>query len=246
MQIKTMIRMFEHTYKRLMHLTGTKGAEYAEVNGDGSDRLSNFKKGGVDNDIHPYQYWAVLAGKHWTSIRDFINRTARGEPPIASEDIMGRIDDMLLYLMLLKCLIHDTEKRLLPKELEHDPMVAIFDAIRAERKYQDAKYGPCTGSGGHELAAWTIVLESELDEAKKAAMHGGYQNQLGRNSVRAELIQVAAVAIAALEQHGLTELTDAKVPSHEYAAACDTTARRYGAEKCAEPPGASPRRFIPE
>lgn len=87
----------------------------------------------------------------------------------------------------------------------------IFAAIMAERQFQDKKYGPILtpqgnqGPGGHELAAWTLIIEKELEEAKNAAIHGGFANTSGRNSIRAELIQVAAVCVAALEQHGLEE-----------------------------------------
>lgn len=99
------------------------------------------------------------------------------------------------------------------------------DAIRAilkEREFQDGKYGPVLepagylgsgdkvpgcpqeqGRGGHELGAWLVILESELDEAKRALVHGGSKTGKGRDTIRAELVQVAAVALAALEQHGL-------------------------------------------
>lgn len=93
-------------------------------------------------------------------------------------------------------------------------------AIAVERGYQDAKYGPVLrfssgkpashasmypGPGGHELAAWLLIIEAELAEAKKAAIHGGFQTVKGRDSIRAEIVQIAAVCVAALQQHGVTE-----------------------------------------
>lgn len=93
----------------------------------------------------------------------------------------------------------------------------IFDAIQKERDFQDGKYGPVLypafpigslpiqGPGGHELAAWMLVIEKELEEAKDACIHGGANQPKGRNSIRAELVQIAAVCVAALEQHGLEE-----------------------------------------
>lgn len=99
--------------------------------------------------------------------------------------------------------------------------VAIFEAIIREREFQTDKYGLvlierpkhretwpteyAQGPGGHELAAWLLIVEKELDEAKNAAVHGGFQKATGRNSIRAELIQIAAVCVAALEQHGVEE-----------------------------------------
>lgn len=82
---------------------------------------------------------------------------------------------------------------------------AILKAVMAERKFQDEKYGTIDKGGGHELGAWLIIIESELNEAKKALVHGGSKKASGRDSIRAELVQVAAVCFAALEQHGVSE-----------------------------------------
>lgn len=97
-------------------------------------------------------------------------------------------------------------------------ILEIMAAITRERQFQDAKYGPVLeqdpesrilsqvqGRGGHELGSWLIIIEKELDEAKDAAIHGGMKGRTGRNTVRAELVQIAAVCVAALEQHGLEE-----------------------------------------
>lgn len=98
----------------------------------------------------------------------------------------------------------------------------IFAAILRERAFQTDKYGPVImenangmavhdhnrpvqGRGGHELGAWLVILESELNEAKVALVHGGSKTTKGRDTIRAELVQIAAVAIAALEQHGVIE-----------------------------------------
>lgn len=96
---------------------------------------------------------------------------------------------------------------------------AIFAAIVHEREFQDQKYGPVVepmhdsgllkatrpGPGGHELPGWLLVIEKELAEAKEAATGHGKKERTGRNSTRAELVQIAAVAVAALEQHGVEE-----------------------------------------
>lgn len=101
-------------------------------------------------------------------------------------------------------------------------LAKIFEAIVREREFQTDKYGPVIepglksatgmpitdhkqGPGGHELGAWLVILESELDEAKKALVHGGSKSVKGRDTIRAEIVQIAAVAIAALEQHGVEE-----------------------------------------
>lgn len=105
-------------------------------------------------------------------------------------------------------------------------LAEIFEAIIRERQFQHMKYGPVVvqsqnidggglhpgpmiqGPGGHELASWLLVIRKELEEAEDAAIDGRPAKMMGakvplRNTVRAELVQIAAVCIAALEQHGL-------------------------------------------
>lgn len=102
-------------------------------------------------------------------------------------------------------------------------IAAIFEAIAKEREWQDEKYGPvltvptdasgratsldlvAQGPGGHELGGWLIIARSELNEAMTALVHGGSKTGKGRDTVRAELVQLAAVCVAALEQWGLEE-----------------------------------------
>lgn len=74
----------------------------------------------------------------------------------------------------------------------------VITAVLKERDFQDDKFGPITGAGGHTLGEWVLLIEDELAEAKKALIKGGK----GRDSLRSELVQVAALAVACLEQHG--------------------------------------------
>ena len=76
-------------------------------------------------------------------------------------------------------------------------------AIVQERDFQDIKFG--LGSE-HTLGEWILIAEAELAEAKHAIIKGG----TGRNSLRSELIQTAAVLLAALEQHGVTDPHDGR------------------------------------
>ena len=76
-----------------------------------------------------------------------------------------------------------------------------LEAILVERDYQDEKWGPVHSSGGHTLSGWIIIIEAELAEAKEAIIKGGR----GRDSLRSELVQVAACVLAALEQHGIQD-----------------------------------------
>ncbi len=71
-------------------------------------------------------------------------------------------------------------------------MENILQAIRDERARQDAKWG----SQRHlSQYAWMTILMEEVGEVARASLEGdpvGYA---------AELVQVAAVAVAALENH---------------------------------------------
>ena len=95
----------------------------------------------------------------------------------------------------------------------------IYDDIYRERRRQDAKFGPIRGM---DLAEWTCVLVEEIGEASEAHIElilallmdtlmatGGRVAQAvhetigerttavrhGRDAIRKELVQVAAVAV---------------------------------------------------
>lgn len=72
----------------------------------------------------------------------------------------------------------------------------VYQAIDDERRYQENKWGKlCENS--HTVGEWLLILRSELDEACMAwVAHAGDEVALR------EIVQVAAVAVAALEQHG--------------------------------------------
>jgi len=73
---------------------------------------------------------------------------------------------------------------------------AIFDAIEVEREYQDRKWGTIE-ENPHTVAEWVGLAMEEVIEADEARQQGNYQ------FVKMELVQAAAVIVAALEQHGV-------------------------------------------
>lgn len=77
----------------------------------------------------------------------------------------------------------------------------VLMAMIEERKFQDEKFGPLDSGGSHTLGEWVLLIEAELAEAKFALIKGG----TGRNTLRSELIQIAALVLACLEQHGLDD-----------------------------------------
>jgi hypothetical protein len=82
----------------------------------------------------------------------------------------------------------------------------VMSEIQSERMFQYEKF-EAPGKpypNGHTLGGWLLILRLELYEAETAAIKGG----TGRNHVLHEIAQIATVAVACLQQHGLDFLTE--------------------------------------
>lgn len=76
-------------------------------------------------------------------------------------------------------------------------MEQVFNLIAAERQRQDDKWGSLD-TRKQPLAGHLLTISAELQEAK----HGWQKNISGKHSALRELIQVAAVCVAAIQQYG--------------------------------------------
>lgn len=74
--------------------------------------------------------------------------------------------------------------------LVNEPVAAILD----ERRRQDERWGV----PNHEPFTWMAILSEEMGEAARAALHDKFGGP-DAGTLRAELIQVAAVTIAWIE-----------------------------------------------
>ena len=74
----------------------------------------------------------------------------------------------------------------------------VYAAIDAERDHQDQKWGKLEQKK-QSVAGYLLVMERELAEAKAGWTH----NIPDKHSALAEIVQIAATAVACLEQHGL-------------------------------------------
>ena len=72
------------------------------------------------------------------------------------------------------------------------------ESVKTERDYQDAKWGTLEEKN-QSVAGYLVILEKELEEAK----NGWIKNTEGKHSALAEIRQIAAVAIACIQQHGV-------------------------------------------
>jgi hypothetical protein len=51
--------------------------------------------------------WRVFAGKHWHAVSQHVHDVSSGITRILSEPIEGRIDDLIMYLCLLKAMLRE-------------------------------------------------------------------------------------------------------------------------------------------
>lgn len=86
-------------------------------------------------------------------------------------------------------------------QIDGSQQVTVVRALIMERRFQDGKFGAIGHGGEHTLGEWVLLIEAELAEVKHALIKGGE----GRNSTRSELVQVGALVLAALEQHGTVD-----------------------------------------
>lgn len=88
-----------HTHETLRELTDTKGVEYS----NSTDQLANFKRLAATLGVAPEFVVLVYLTKHLDGINSYV---ANGGE--LSEPIFGRIDDAILYLVLLKACIFES------------------------------------------------------------------------------------------------------------------------------------------
>ena len=105
--------MVEATFDRIRGLQDAGMKEYAQ----GHDVFANFKEQATEAGIRPEQNWHVLAGKHWRGVCSWI----RGHKS-QREHVIGRIDDMILYLLLLRGMVIEQED--LPPGLRELPQTS--------------------------------------------------------------------------------------------------------------------------
>lgn len=76
----------------------------------------------------------------------------------------------------------------------------VLNEILQERKCQDAKWG----EQNHDDYRWLVILMEEAGEVAQAILHDEFGGKAA-GTVRAELVQVAAVAVQWLECIGRRE-----------------------------------------
>lgn len=80
----------------------------------------------------------------------------------------------------------------------------VYGLIDGERNYQDEKWGGDDHDSQHIPLEWLMILEDRLSEAK----HRWFEE--GDKGVMAEILTMAAVAVAAMEYHPVPERWETK------------------------------------
>lgn len=83
----------------------------------------------------------------------------------------------------------------------------VVAAIQVEREYQDKKWGALDAQNDRDPGEWIATLQEEINEVDDADFRNNTEDFI------LELVQVAAVAVAALQQLGPLDLK-ARVQMH--------------------------------
>lgn len=104
--------VFKELFDSCYQLQIGKAKDYASD----FDALSNFKSQDAEAlGLTPFQKWGVYFGKQAMSIMNAIGKNPE-MPSTTSEPIEERINDAIIYLVLLKCLLEDIGVSDCPKE----------------------------------------------------------------------------------------------------------------------------------
>ena len=90
--------------EQIKSLSSRKGGEYA---GD-TDRLANFRRNAAALGLPMETVWAVYSAKHWDAVMQYIKDLNEGKTRERLEPISGRVDDLLVYLLLFKAILEET------------------------------------------------------------------------------------------------------------------------------------------
>lgn len=93
------LQTIDELHERLLTLTKTKGEEYKQRE---DNQFSNFDWLAKTLSLTREQVLVVYLTKHLNSINTWVSDCARGENRSYSEPVFGRIDDAILYLLLLR------------------------------------------------------------------------------------------------------------------------------------------------
>lgn len=93
--------LLARSIEQIQSLATVKGGEYA---GD-SDRLANFRRNGQALGLPMEVVWSIYYNKHHDAVMQYVKDLSSGTTRKRAEPLSGRVDDMIVYLLLLKAIL---------------------------------------------------------------------------------------------------------------------------------------------
>lgn len=115
MKAEAFAKSIDELYERLKSLTASKGEEYKRRE---DNQFANFERGAQALGLTREQVLMVYLSKHLDSIVTYVKDRAAGQEKQYAEPISGRIDDAILYLLLLRGMTTENDGQRCPVEEE--------------------------------------------------------------------------------------------------------------------------------
>lgn len=186
MNERQMFHVFADTFRTLVSLSRTKGEEY--TGGGQADRLQNFKDAATRTGTTPLTALFFALDKHYQSFSTFVKDHQNGRERGLSEPIEGRLNDLILYAMLAKCLTAEMSDDL-PGEAQMDSpegRLAMAEAVEQmthlfQRYYRGEKFAKisCEGQRDWFQIAGEDTIAECLEQAHDELRLLGYGYQVG-------------------------------------------------------------------
>jgi hypothetical protein len=93
--------VINRTFTKILELSRAKGEEYD----NGANAFDNFNRVSHELEMTPESVLLVFASKHWRSVLDYGRDLKEGRSRDRTEPIEDRVDDLIVYLCLLKGMV---------------------------------------------------------------------------------------------------------------------------------------------
>lgn len=154
-----------------------------------------------------YLHIKTLEGEMHASPGDYIIRGIKGEIYPCKPDIFEQSYEMV-----------ESESECEANALEFIDLLDVFNAIRGEREYQQALWGPTEMQGKHNVTEFLVYLRDYVEEG----LH--IQSRIASPGAEDETLpimrKIAALAVACMEQNGIVvrDMIDLKKKREEHGA----------------------------
>lgn len=109
-------------FKRLREIKKLEETKRGEYN-DGRHRFDQFQKEAEEAGIDPKVVWKIYFSKHYRSLMMYIRDCQQSTIRPLSEPIDGRINDMIVYLMIVAGMLQEEKEKIRAQLDQFDPVV---------------------------------------------------------------------------------------------------------------------------